>query len=72
MKKKFKLENLDCAHCGEKIQEGIKKIPGVQDAKVNFLMGKLTIESEEDDFTEILKAADLVCKKIDSNCKIIG
>ena len=29
MKKKFKLEDLDCANCAAKMEEGIKKIAGV-------------------------------------------
>ena len=41
MKKKFKVENLDCAHCAAKMEEAIKKIPGVEDAVMNFMMQKL-------------------------------
>ena len=29
MKKKFKLEDLDCANCAAKMEEAIKKIEGV-------------------------------------------
>ena len=32
MKKKFKLEDLDCANCAAKMEDAIKKIPGVNDA----------------------------------------
>ena len=35
MKKKFKVENLDCAHCAAKMEEAIKKIPGVTDAAMS-------------------------------------
>ena len=31
MKKKFKLEDLDCANCAAKMEEAIKKIPGVHE-----------------------------------------
>ena len=33
MKKKFKLEDLDCANCAAKMEDAIKKIPGVNDAR---------------------------------------
>ena len=41
MKKRFKLEDLDCAHCAAKMEEAIKKIEGVNDASVNFLAQKM-------------------------------
>ena len=37
MKKKFKLEDLDCANCAAKMEEAIKKIEGVNDANVSFM-----------------------------------
>ena len=44
MKKKFKLEDLDCANCAAKMEEAIKKIPGVNDASVSFMTQKMTVE----------------------------
>ena len=41
MKKKFKLEDLDCANCAAKMEEAIKKIPGVNDANVSFMTQKM-------------------------------
>ena len=43
MKKKFKLTDLDCANCAAKMEEAIKKIEGVKDANVSFMMQKMTI-----------------------------
>ena len=37
MKKKFKLQDLDCANCAAKMEEAIKKIDGVTDASVCLL-----------------------------------
>lgn len=71
MKKKFKLENLDCAHCAAKMEEGVKKIPGVQDASVSFLTQKMSITAEEADFDEIVKQAAAVCAKIEPDCRIL-
>ena len=33
MKKKFKLQDLDCANCAAKMEEAIKKIDGCQRCK---------------------------------------
>ena len=42
MKKKFKLEDLDCANCAAKMEDAIKKIPGVNDASVSFMTQKMS------------------------------
>ena len=42
MKKSFKLVDLDCANCAQKMEDAIKRIDGVQDANVSFLMQKMT------------------------------
>ena len=71
MKKKFKLEDLDCANCAAKMEEGIKKIEGVKDANVSFLAQKMTIEAEDEKFEEIMKEVVAVCAKIEPDCKIM-
>ena len=37
MKKTFELEDLDCAHCAQKMQDAIAKIEGVDSVSVNSL-----------------------------------
>ena len=36
MQKKFKIE-VDCANCAAKIEDAVKKLPGVNSASVSFL-----------------------------------
>lgn len=71
MKKKFKLEDLDCAHCAAKMEEGIKKIPGVNDASVSFMTLKLTVDADDDKFDDVMKEVVDVCAKIEPDCKIV-
>lgn len=70
MKKKFKMVDLDCANCAAKMEESIKKIDGVADATVSFMMQKLTIEADDDRFEEIMKEVVAVCKKVEPDCVI--
>lgn len=70
MKKTYRLEDLDCANCAAKMEERIKKIDGVTDAAVSFLTQKMTIVTESDDQTEIMKEVVRVCKKIEPDCTI--
>lgn len=71
MKKVFKLRDLDCANCGQKMEDAIKKIEGVEDANVSFMMQKLTVVADEAKMDEIMKKAVKACKKIEPDCEII-
>ncbi len=70
MKKTFKLTDLDCAHCAAKMEEGIRKLPGVTNVQVNFLAEKLVLEAEDERFDEVLKEAVKLCKKVEPDCEI--
>lgn len=48
MKKAYKLQNLGCANCARKMGEEISKLPGIESAKVNFALSKLTVNAEEE------------------------
>ena len=71
MKKKFKLEELDCANCAAKMEEAIRQIPGVTGASVNFLAQKLTLEAVDDEFDEIIKKAAECISRVEPDCKLI-
>lgn len=70
MKKRFKLEELCCANCAAKMEVGIKKIDGVNDATVNFLAQKLSVDADEARFDEIMQEVVSLCKKIEPDCII--
>lgn len=71
MKKKFKLENLACAHCAEKMCEGIKKLDGVEDCTISFIAQKMTLVADEGRLAGILDQAQKVVSKIEPDCKIL-
>ena len=71
LKKKFKMEELDCAHCAEKIERAVAKIPGVNEVSVNFEMQKISIDADDDRFEEILDQAQAVCDKVDAGTRIV-
>ena len=72
MKKKFKLQDLDCANCAAKMEEAIKRLPGVTDANVSFMTQKMTVEAGDDaDFDAIMKEVVKVCAKVEPDCKIL-
>ena len=71
MKKKFKLQDLDCANCAAKMEEAIKKIPGVNDANVSFMTQKMTVDADDARFDEIMDEVVRVCAKVEPDCQIL-
>lgn len=63
MKKVYRLQNLDCAHCAGKMEKGIRKLSGVISAEVNFLSQKFVLEAEEADFADVYEEAVKVIHK---------
>lgn len=71
MKKKFKMQDLDCANCAAKMEAAIQKLDGVNSASVSFLTQKLTLDADDERFEEILDQAVKVCRKVEPDCKIL-
>ncbi len=65
MKKVVKLENLDCANCAAKMEDGVSKIEGVEKVSVSFLMQKMTIVAADEKMEDILKQAEKVIRKVE-------
>ncbi len=70
-KKKFKLEDLDCANCAAKMEVAINKIEGVEKATVSFMTQRLVIEADESRFDDIMNQVVAVCKKVEPDCTIL-
>ena len=71
LKKKLKMNNLDCANCAMKMQEAISKLDGVNDVQINFMFQKMTIDADDERFDEIIKLAESECKKFEKNVSIL-
>ena len=71
MKKKFKLQDLDCAKCAAKMEDSIKKIDGVNNASVSFMTQKMMVDADDARFDDIMKEVVKVCAKVEPDCKIL-
>lgn len=71
MKKTFKCE-VDCANCAAKMEEAVKKIEGVANARVNFMTQKFILEAADDVFDDVFDKAVKACKKVEPDCEIEG
>ena len=72
MKKSYRIQNLCCANCARKIEDNIKKIPGVIDAKILFMVQKLNLEVEDGRLDEVLSEARKIARKVEPDCEIVG
>ena len=47
MESNFKIMNLDCANCALELERAIKKIDGIKDVNINFILQKMKLEYDE-------------------------
>lgn len=70
MRKTYKIE-ADCANCAAKMEDAVKKVPGVKDAAVNFMALKLSVEFEDGaDAASVMQCARKAARKVDSDLDI--
>ena len=69
MKYTCTLENLDCAHCAQKIEQKIADTDGFEAVSFNFATKTLRFESEKDDpLTEIQS----ICDSLEEGVTVVG
>ena len=71
MKKVFKLEGLDCAHCAAKIEEKISKLEGVKSVVINFMTTKMTLESVDENIGDILEKVKKLINEVEPDVNMI-
>ena len=72
MKKVFKLDGEICGNCAAKIQNQIEKLDGVNDAKVNFMTMKFTLDADDARFDDIVSESVRIFDKIEPDCEVLA
>lgn len=73
MKKVYSIEGIDCANCAVKIEDKINRIKNIEEANLNFMMGKLSIEfkvSTDEEVEEIMDEVRKLVKKLEPDAVI--
>lgn len=65
MKKRYRLNNLDCANCAAKLERALAKLEGVTAARVSFLTQSLTLEGADAQWTEVEAAARATIRRLE-------
>ena len=71
MKKVFKLEGLDCAHCAAKIEEKVSKLEGVESVVLNFMTTKMTLESVDENIADVVEKVKKLINEVEPDVNMI-
>ena len=71
MKKTYKMQDLECAHCAAKMENAIAKLDGVNNVSINFMTQKLVLDAADERFDDIIKQAVRLCKAVEPDCEIL-
>lgn len=71
MRKSFKLQDLECANCAAKMEDGISRLDGVNKASISFMTQKLVLDADDARFDQILDEAQRICTSIEPDCTIL-
>ena len=71
MRKSFKLDEIDCANCAQKLQDAIARLDGVESVSVNFMTQKLTLTADDDRFGDVLDRVVGLAADIEPDCEIV-
>jgi len=71
MKKVFKLEGLDCAHCAAKIEEKVSKLEGVKSVVINFMTTKMTLESVDENIVDVVEKVKKLINEVEPDVNMI-
>nr|WP_314531341.1 cation transporter [uncultured Fusobacterium sp.] len=71
MKKIFKLEGLNCAHCASVIEEKVAKVEGVRSVMVNFMTTKMTLESVDNNIEEVVGKVKQLISEIEPEVNVV-
>lgn len=70
MKKTYQID-VDCANCANLMENTAKKVEGVKNASVNFLLLKMAVEFEDGaDPASVMPAVLAACRKVEPDCEI--
>lgn len=70
MKKTYVVE-VDCANCANLMEAATNKVEGVENAVINFMTQKMTVEfAEGADEKKTMKAVLKACRKVEPDCEI--
>ena len=66
--KKYEVENLDCAHCAQRIEDAVNRLEGVS-CKLTFALGTMKVTADRD-FRGVEKEIKHIMKSIEPDASL--
>ena len=70
MKRAYKLEGHLCGNCAAKIQDKISALEGVNNASVNFMTMRFTLDTDDDKHASLLDESKKIFDAIEPTCTV--
>lgn len=71
MNKTIKLDGEMCANCAAKIEDRINKMDGVNNARVNAMTMRFTLDAQDEKFDDILASSLKVFNDVEPDCEVL-
>ena len=71
MEKIYRIKNLCCANCANKMQTKISKLSGVNECTINFMTSRLILDVEDGRLAEVIQEARKIIKKIEPAAEVM-
>src|SRR5690554_6028418 len=72
MRKELMLRGLDCAHCAQKMEDGVSKLKEVKSVSVNFTTSKMNVEIDfQADTQHVLGDIKKIVNSIESHVVVL-
>ena len=65
MKRNYRIDGLDCAHCAAKMEKNVSKVKGVKEVSINFLTTKMMLDLEDENLDEIIAGIEAAVMDVD-------
>lgn len=65
MKRNYRIDGLDCAHCAAKMEKNVSKVKGVKEVSINFLTTKMMLDLDDENLDEIIAGIEAAVKDVD-------
>ncbi len=65
MKRNYRIEGLDCAHCAAKMEKNVSKVKGVNEVSINFLTTKMMLDLDDSDLDATIAGIEAAVKDVD-------
>lgn len=68
----LKMEELDCAHCAQKMEDKIGKLSGVESVSISFMAQKMILQvAEGTDKDALIKEIEKAIHSVDKHCNLV-